>query len=463
MVHTLQIVDSIASSPTVRLDLNDDTIWKCIAFDAPPPRLRRSVSANAMRDGIYVSSSNYEARTVRLGLQVFRSTADLAATQMQTLARELDRTDNYLKYQFTGASKPVFFPLYRSDFGRLEEIRGQASAFQMDVDLLAEPFALGLRETLGPFTVNNDPAAGSNGLYVDVTGVIGDVAAPCVITDANANRAYGFYSVRQHGTPSSLTFFAQAESITLGTDTTNPGGGPDAAMSGTGTNNYVRTSFTTASMATRLTWSLSMGVNGHGTYRVIAVVRRSDSTSVMRARYSYGGVTGESVTLPLTTSRSIVDLGLLTREAQSPAYSGYSSSGITISQDLAFQAARDSGAGTLDWDFVAIIPADESYLTWFTTSGDGSVDLVFDGINEVAFAVTDSSVLFSTGATNASPTFSLPLTGGFPQLVPNQTNRIFTLTSQSTSTPGVNSGKGTSQSLSLDYWPRYLHVRPSGT
>ena len=216
----IKFVDSIASSVTVRLDINDGTTWRTGRFEAPPPRLRRATSQNAMRDGINVSSSQYDARTLTIGLTLVHTSEDAKATEIQKLARELDRDVNFLMYQPVGATKPVFFRLFRSDMSQLEQFTGTPSSLaKPTIELLAEPFALGLLETLGPYTVAYDPA-GTNGCYFDVTGVIGDVEALPSISWPQAAAASSFvYGLRRRGTPSAMPFLLQAESMTAGTDT----------------------------------------------------------------------------------------------------------------------------------------------------------------------------------------------------------------------------------------------------
>jgi len=461
-VDTIQFVDSIASSPTVRLDINDGTTWRTTSFAAPPPRLRRAMSQNAMRDGINVSSSAYDSRTITLGLTLVHTTEDNKATELQKLARELDRADNFLRYQPSGATKPVFFRLYRSDMSQLEQFTGTPSAIaKPTIELLAEPFFLGLRETLGPFTVNNDPAAGSNGHYFDVTGVIGDVAAPCVLSDSVAERGFRIMAARQHGTPSSLVFFSQAESMTLGTDTTNPGGGPDAAMSGTGANNFVRTSFATASMQTRLTWNPT-DAETRGTFRLIAVVRRSDSTSVINVRTS-APQTNSAVATALSTSRQILDLGLVSGTGATPTVPGYGSAQISpVFSSVNIQAERVSGAGTIDWDYAALVPADEWQMSSFM-QGTTVADLVIDAVQEQVYRIADSTVLFTTGATESTSIDSLPVAGGFPRVVPDQTNRFYWYHTADTVAPKLTMGKASLGTITVDYWPRYMFVRPSAT
>ena len=189
------------------------------------------------------------------------------------------------------------------------------------LEIPADPFAYGLREQLGPYTLNNDLAAGSNGGYIDLTGIIGDVEAPCLVHDTTAWRAFGMLAIRTHDTDA-MVWWKQAESMTLGTDTTNPGGAADAAMSGSGTTNYVRTSFGTTSLVARVNWDISADVTTSdqrrclpGTYRVFAFVRRSGTSATMTIQARMGAstatgiVTGTTVTLAASSSRMLVDLG----------------------------------------------------------------------------------------------------------------------------------------------------------
>jgi len=477
-VDTIKFVDSIAASPTVRLDVNDGTVWRCTRFDASPPRLRRAMSSNAMTDGVFVSSSQYDSRIVTLELALVHSSEDLAATEWQKLARELDRADNFLMYQPTSATKPVFFRLFRSDVPSMEQFTGGAQAFKKPtVELLAEPFALGLRETVSVGTFNNDPAAGSNGCYFDVTGVIGDVAAPTVISDTASTRFGGVIAVRQHGTPSDLTWFAQGESGTMGQDTAVPGGGPDAAMSGSGTNNYARTTFfLNTGMDNRLTvaippvGTLAQAKAARGRYSIYAVVRRGDNTSVMTAEAAVAagnGVTTTTVTLPLTTSRILVRLGTYSLGQAVPDNPGGYAPGVggyQLPSSITLRAAGPLNK-TLDWDCVLLLPADESTFTWSTGSTDSaSYDQYLDGSSQTIFAIASGSSPFTNTATIFSAAFdvnaTLKMAGGFPMLVPNQTNRLFMV--YTTDANGATS-KSVTGTIAVDYWPRYLFVRPSAT
>ena len=465
-MNLVKIVDSIAAVPTTRLNLSDGTIWRVTSFDAPPPRLRRSMSQNAMTDGGFVSSSQYEMRTLTIGLFLTRSTEDANATQLQTLSRELDRETNYLMYQPVGAAKPVFFRTMRSDMTSVREIPTPSGSAQrmIEVEILAEPFALGLKETISPGTIANDPA-GANPHYVDVTGVIGDVAAPSVITTGTGTTGAGYLAVRQRGTPSNITTFMaqQAESATsLGTDTTNPGGGPDAAMSGTGTNNYVRTSFaTTASAAIRIEHNFTPPTVDHaGSYRLLVVLRRSDASSTIRIQANVAQATvgpqqsSGYVTVPLASTRQVVDLGIFNLGPSAVAEGVYGSSLVASTINLDLWAERTSGAGTLDWDYWIWLPADESLLTFHDYSTTATGALVFDAANE--------NLARRTGTTTTVQYDYFQVAGGFPALVPNQTNRVVILLADLYQTAHTIAKTDTA-ALTVTYWPRYLYVRPATT
>lgn len=470
MAALIQFVDSISDNPTVRLDVNDGVTWFCQSFKAPPPRLRKSVASNAMRDGEYVSSSSYEGRVLEIELTLIKEDRmeEWAAIEMQKLWRELDRPNNWIKYQSSYLEKPVFFRTSRSDVSDLEELWTEPIARSITLELAAEPAALGLPETLGPYTVTNDPAAASNGCFFDVTGVIGDLAAPVMVHDATRVAGHGILATRTRGPLADLVWNKQFEAgtnIVLGTDTTNPGGGPDAAMSGTGVNNYVRTSFATnAAMVDRVQWQMFSEVNTAnrrlattGVYRVIVILRRSDSTSNITVRR---GPNGETATTAATTSRQMVDLGILSIGQRAGSMVGYSGTATSYSANLPIQAQRVSGTGTLDWDAVVLVPADERQVQWTINSDIGTgFHTLLDGIRESVGVLSAT-----TGPLSATPGFwplpQISVSGGLPSLSPNVTNRFFFL--QAASKGGAMTKADTS-AISLYYWPRYLFVRPVST
>ncbi|WP_374457708.1 hypothetical protein [Nocardioides sp.] len=459
MADVIRFVASVASSPTVRLDLNDETSFWVKKVTATPPRLRRSMSSNAMRDGVYVGSASYDSRTLVIELECRKSTQDAAATEIQKLWRELDRASNWLQYQPAGATKPVFFRTMRSDTSGLEDVVAQAAMRTFTIEVLAESHAVGLMETLGPFTVNNDPAAGSNPGYVDISGVIGDVAADAIFWNQTANRAATLMAIR-HDAFSDIRPWIQCESLTLGTDTANPGGGPDAAMSGTGTNNYVRTTFSGATMASRLSGDINTGITGQvGSFVIYAAVRRTDATSVIKVGCSASTASApdDTTTVPLSTARQLVRVGRFSTDG-TENFAGR----VKGSNLYRIWAQRESGTGNLEWDCLFFVPADSAMLeaTSYATSTAAGDDDVFDGVADRASAIIGGGNP-TTFATEAGP---LRVAGRIPQVRPNNTSRLFFLTSSTYDSTGLRTHvKTETNAITIYYWPRYLHVRPVST
>ena len=128
MADVIQFVDAPSVSPTVRLDINDDGKWSAREFLPNLPRLRRSQSQNMLRDGGHVAASVYDMRTLVVSLDLNCATQDIAAAEVQKLARELDRETNYIRYQPTDATFPVFFKTYRSDVSNLVRFAASSRA-----------------------------------------------------------------------------------------------------------------------------------------------------------------------------------------------------------------------------------------------------------------------------------------------------------------------------------------------
>jgi hypothetical protein len=222
-------------------------------------------------------------------------------------------------------------------------------------------------------------------------------------------------------------------------------------------------------MTTRITKTLTLsdaaGLAYRGTYRLLAVVRRSDNTSVMTAQGSLGSALlankGPIVTIPQTTSRQIIDLGAITAGAPVTRVGRYGTAEIpSLDFAASIAAARSSGAGTLDFDYFILLPADESYLTFDGLFNPAS-EMVVDGTLESAYQTEDGVDPFL--ATSSAIAWWFSVTGGFPSLVPNQTNRVFYVIGTHSAGPGNLISKADIGTVSVHYWPRYLFVRPSTT
>lgn len=466
MVTAIQFVDSIASSPTVRLDVNADE-WLTIysGLDLSPPPLKTAVASTLLQDGDQIPSSAYANRTLRIPLELTAASEDAAATELQALNRELNRPTNILKYQ-VDTTNPVFFRTFRSPDYRWEHASEGASVYYRTLlELRAEPFGYGLLETpVSGVTVSTDPAAASNPCYVDVTGVKGDVEAPAIIqwprgSGIGGSSYQSLFAVRRRGTPGSAPFLIQAEAMTQGTDTTTQPN--DANFSGSG-NNYSRCTFTTATMQTRLSVTTvgTAGVDLRGRYRVFLRYRRSSATGEINVQLRWGSDSTTEITntafATSGTALAAADLGEISMPMGVDPVTGSDGTEMSVANNfrLTMQAERTSGTSTIDFDFLALIPADDrtGIVQWNSLST--SYDHVLLDAEDTSVVVRDSSNrIFSTNAASVS--------GGFPMLSPGQTNRLYML--RSVAATGSVWSLTTVSPVSVSYLPRYLSVRPAST
>jgi hypothetical protein len=457
MTNIIQFVDSIASSPTVRLDLNDGTTWTVSSdgTDLSPPPMRRTVVSTMLRDGEPITAGAYGNRTLTLSLDLQAATQDLAWTATQNLWRELNRPTNLLKVQL--GTVPVFFKTYRAPDSVLEMIAGRVEYQRITVQIPAQPFAEGLKEVVSgsPYTVNFNPAAGSNGMFFDVTGVKGDVETSLRLTmpGADLDGRTQVIAVRRRGTPSATPFLLQAETMSRpDVDASLPGN--DALMSGAGSN-YTRHAFTTtAAWQARLdmtTFPASASVDVRGTYRVFVRVRKSSAASVVKLQLTCGDPGGvalsatDAVTLPLDTVLRLVDLGLLS--IPGGAAPVLDNDGTTLSvagARILLYGERTSGTGSLDIDYLLFVPADDRFAV---------VSSVLNAATPNRFRIdSDQERVFAINAAGAVETASaISVAGGFPMVSPGVTNRVYFIES-------LIAAVSDTAAVTAEYFPRYLLV-----
>lgn len=462
MGYGLQFVDSISASPTVRLDLNLAPWRLRDTTTFGQASLRRAVVSTLLFDGERYPAAAYDNRLLTLVLKIDGLGDDATAAALQQLYRELDRPANILRYQ-PATSQPVFFRIFRStpDAVTWNPVEKEAT-----VRVPAEPFALGLRQTLSPVTVTNSPAGG---LYWDMADVAGDVETPLFLQFTTSTVIGSGHSptsvigVRRRGTPSAMPMVLQAESMTMGTDTTvQPN---DPLMSGAGSN-FIRCSFATqtalVARATIAGWPSGSSVDYRGTYRVFLRGRSSDPnfSSFQASLVTDGpnGIAGVSVTNgPVSLSAfgatpSWVDMGLIEMPAgSSVGTDGYSGSDLPVRGIyLALWLARTAGTGTLDIDCLVLVPADDRLLLIDWASVTIAADyLVLDSARTTVYALDSGGAVWSG--------FAGTLAGGPPMVSPGVTNRIvFVL-----DVDGIDlAGTLTTTTVTPYYWPRYLTVRP---
>ena len=470
MAHTCQFVDSIASSPNVRLDLNDGVTWKLLTdgTEFPPPPLRRAVAQTLLTDGGIVPSSAYDNRVLRMRLALLGSTADTGATQTQTLARELNRPANIVKWQ-PATTAPVFFRTFRSDVSSIQELHGRDGKRFFDVEILAEPFAYGLREDpQTAATVNNDPAAGSNGLFFDVGTIKGDVETPAKIhtpVTATTVSRRAVIGVRRRGTPSNVTLALQAESMTVGTDTTS-----SADATASNGNRLVCTFATATTMTQRASglWPSGTGVDKRGVYRVFVRVQKTVATDSIAGRIIWGSntqavgrVTNATVSFGTGLAGWVLyDLGTIAVPVGGdPVTEGFSGSEMAVdpaAMAIRFEAQRSLGTGSLRIDYFAFIPADAGMMIVDLTDQDITGNFIYDPASDMWYVATGTA----NSPQNAN-TRGVSWVGGAIMLQPNQTNRLYWLGDVRDDLDADLITDTTT--VGISYWPRYLQIRPAST
>ena len=468
MASLWRFVDSIASSPTVRLDLNAGSLWVGSGFDLSPPPVRRAYASSMLSDGDALSAWSYANRTLTIPIQLLTDDADAAALALQRLGRELARDSNFLLVQL--GTVPYFFRTLPAPDYAFKVLKTLVQYGRATLEIPAEPFAYGLKETVSQVTVNNDPAAGSNGLFFDVTAVKGDVETPLMMRiTATGKFDSGVLSsvlaTRRRGTPSSMPLVLQCESMTLGTDTTLPGN--DAVMSGA-SSNYARCSFATnpTVLASRVRTSLfpaAASVDARGVYRVFARNRQSVAGDVMELVLRFGSSDSASfnfvnAAVQVTgTNRRWTDLGLLSMPlGNDPVGDGPSGSAIAV-RGIAVEVAarRVSGSGNLDFDVLLFVPADDqlAFIRWPTA--DAAVDnYTVDAGAGIIYPLEGTTEIRSVAS-------GVAFLGQLPLVSPGVTNRVVWMLNAGP----ANQADDIADTTVIDpyYWPRYLFMRPVST
>lgn len=457
----------ISSPGQIRLDLNSGGLMVAdTGIDLSPPPLRRSVVSSMLSDGDRIPATAWSNRTLKLPIQLVAATVDSAATQLQALARELVRDTNILRVRL--GTVDCFFRTFAAPDFAFTMPKLLAQFGEADLSIPAEPFAYGLRETVSA-TINNDPAAGSNPQYVDVTVTKGDTDTPMILHLPGTNLASTRSYVAVRSRDLSGSFYAlQAETATvLGTDATLLS--HDAALSGSGSNAvHISYATSTSALVERAGFTLIAPGNHtsyRGRYRVLMRFRTNNATT-HTAQILWGSnttstsVAGDLVTLNASSGTTAwQDLGVFTLPpGPDPVYDGYSGEQIEVSAVyMSLRSGRTSGTGTLDVDAFVFVPADQmAMVSWATVLGSAPAVYTLDGVWQAAYGQ-------NAGPSTMAPHNGFGVAGVFPKLAPNATNRVFFVPDVASSSHQASDTLSWTFPVTMDYWPRYLEVRPVST
>jgi hypothetical protein len=466
------VTDFLTSTPTVTLDINSAStgIWVDDGYNLDPPKYAKGYAASTLRHGSQPTSSVAGNRILQIPLVLNTTDRDAAATAIQNLGAQIS-VDNFLKVQF--GSTPVFFRTFADPDYAWEVKKTLTQESKVTLTLEAEPFAYGPRVTItgSPFTVSNNPANGTNPCRFDVTGVLGDVPTPLfmLITSTGSTGApsgvtnkWSHIATRRRGTPSNYSNVVQAENMTQGLNATVTA---DATMSG---GSKSRISFGTTINSLRLSDTFPENgtavADARGEYQVYGRFAKTVAGDVITVQLGYGAsstspVLNDTVTLPAVTGPFTTLLGKVPVPPWSdPVSHGYAG-GAQLKVLLAFvglYAARVSGSGSLDVDYLYFVPADDRTLIVRWPSTDTTYAI--DGTTPEGGSVYSMNTAVDTINTIASPP-AITGGGGFPELIPGQTNRIHFL--RNVDPTGATDPLTDTTTIQAYYWPRWREaVRP---
>jgi hypothetical protein len=457
------VADMSGPSPTVNLDLNDHAGKRVLlGWKLGPTLFEKGYDSSPLRHGKRPTRSTGANQILEIPVEINKSSEALGAQAVEDLVRQL-AVNNILKVQLDGAPAPVFFRTFGdADFAaavRTVLIRDASVVLSIE----AEPFAYGPRiEVTGsPFTVSNDPAAGTNPMRFDITGVLGDVETPLFLIATSTGATNGLLSkwthvgTRRRGTPSNYSNVIQAENMTQGTNATVTA---DATFSG---GSKSRISFGTATNVLRLNDTFpdngTSVIDAAGEYVVYGRFAKTTAGDTISVQLGYGAsstnpVMNDAVTLPAAAAGPYwVNLGKVPVPAWTfAAQHGFS--GVSTKVVLPFvglYAARTAGSGNLDVDCLYFMPADEStvIVKWPSTDTTYVLDATSaEGGSAYAMTTALDEVITTAGPAQI-------VGAGFPELIPGATNRIHWL--RQVDPAGTVDGITNTTTIKAYYWPRW--------
>lgn len=415
-------------------------------------------------------AGQYGYRTVSFDVLLSGTYANVA-TAMQAIARELLAERNWLLVQPDTSRKQFFLRTYRTQQEAVEWRDAGANKWVLPVTLAAEPFLYGDPITLGPVTITNNPAAGTNPMWYKFAAVLGDAPAPLTarmsLGNTAATRVSPLLSVAALDSGQNPTgpVVWQASAFSLGTDASVVTG--DAAMSA---GSRVAVSFASNAGLVGRVSGVAPSVPPVGTHKVLLRVRKSAAASAFQIRLAQllAGTTyyrAPVVTYAAGTNTPLVtwlDLGEFTFPfgMQDPEVTDAS---LAAPPTVALDVARVAGTGTLDLDAFLLVPVDTAVTEAVRTT---AFNLLYSGATETASLDAERRrFTLYDAAGNAMAQIPPQISGGYPQLVPGATN-VLHLVRQTLNADVADTAADSitaTEGVSFYYIPRYLHMRPDTT
>lgn len=480
MGDVLQYVDGLGVTPTVLLDLNDESTFSLSSFSAPPPALRRSVSSSMLRDGDYISASSYGDRALEISLEAWTPSQDLNSAALQTLTRILNQDGIWLRWKPTGATNYTYYSTKRAEVKTVEEVVAASAMRNLTIEIPAAPFCYGPAE-VAIFNVLNDPSPGTDKMMHKLGTIKGDVPAALDIYFATPDGVHKTLIASQADYYSSGISSPYYQSLAAGAINSSPPAGwavadaADAAMVGGTRRRFTKTSGTALCRPTNAVVQQWAGLPP-GDYRVmvrtgaapagteILFFNRPPSTGSELIRSE---AVAKAVVSQSSPAKDWFDLGVVAMPGGAPLTDiAFPSTFPAAGPALWNVAVYSSVAGmTIDLDAIVLIPAGrpgtKTKIGTVTFPAYTSRIVSWEGHNYSRYANGISS--FTPGV--SSVVAPSDASGGNPIVVPGASNvlHFFTTIADPSSGSRAADDKTTATTVVAYYYPTYLYARTAAT
>lgn len=477
----VKYVDSPAAAAVVRYDFNDQNpnlvtspAKKVTSFDPGVPTLEGDPDAVGQSWGFRSPSI----------VHTIKGTKAQAMAALSLLSREQLRRSNWLLFQPSAGTQPVWFKTYRTGYQpiSLDQVWVRVTGgndvllkdtWKITVPVVADAFTYGARVTLGPYTVAQAPS-GTNPMKIVLPAIKGDAPTNLRVSilpaAANAGGLGNTWLLGSWSADASQT--DPIFDIGTGDGYTATGGTGAATVDATYFGGSYRT-FSVAAATPNLLSRLTGGWAGipFGRYKVMLRYETDSPAVTLQALFqlfltNLGVPLGPAATVTLNggngTQQGWVDLGELTVpvSARVSLDSGFSASNSLL---WALNIGTASGVvltGKID-SFKLIPVAGPNVLMArnlkilchpifpLNSTNTG----YFDGDDEYAWGVSGGNV-------NNWQNFS-SLAGSYPQVDPAAAQNVLTVTATAKGqgvTGTVTTTLNAQSTVTPSYLPRFLHV-----
>jgi hypothetical protein len=468
---------------TLLLDLTPNTsnAMQCVDVIAPPPPLNRKTGDSPTTDGGVVSSQTYGLRTVTLRMAdtagMLSFPQGVRRNAITALLRVLQRDEFWIELVSSAFAEARYLHCYRASDPELEaKLSGLGDRFaELDVQLLADPFAFGPEESLGTLTFTE---ANRMKVTVAAASVKGDVPAPLQVEVTSAAegwpRSLYVATRRGGGVHSTIVDLTNAGStLPSGTTRTAEVGGTYIGGGAIGWNGATSGQRYYATFAQVVSNAAAANTKLRGTYRVFM----SCSVSV----FTVGDVWDVEIRLPipaswLTFSPTDVPLGRVgtTAALNSQGPEGFIDLGLidvpyggrlpeplleaplsvaALSARIYLTARTMVSTGSIIIDALVVLPADDEFMV--LQYADNGTARVFT-VDPLSGTVT-----VKQAGVASSDVARVNYQGAPPMVCPHVDVDIYSVDvvgGIGVPTAGLNAGDLTN-SWNASYWPRYLTVQ----